>query len=38
VTCDLWADEDAAGCRLLEPVVYNGVTHEILLKRRVIQS
>lgn len=38
MSCDLWEEEEAAGVRLLEPMVYSGVTTDILLAKRVVQS
>jgi len=36
LTCDLWNDEQVAGQRLLEPEVYEGVLHNTLLQRKVL--
>ncbi|KAE9976451.1 hypothetical protein EG328_002633 [Venturia inaequalis] len=36
LSCDLWEEEEAAGVRLLEPVVYKGVTTDIPLAKRVV--
>lgn len=38
LSCDLWDEEEAAGVRLLEPVVYNGVTTDMPLAKRVVSN
>lgn len=38
MSCDLWEEEEAAGCRLIEPLVYHGVDTDILLLKRAVDQ